>query len=162
MRSHMGVPGGGGSWVWQSKESLLLGYGTDIMSIGGLSPPTHTQTHEMHTTRRQKACQDTRPMLRGTCFSHHKGRCPQPGRPRACELGLNLGHVMGVPQEEPRQPSSPSWGLQILTLPRHHPLGVPLGQHPRVPVEAGLLHLREERNNCDNTSPVHWERNPKL
>lgn len=158
----MGVPGRGGSWVWQSKESLVLGYGTDIISIGGLTPPTRTQTHEMHTTRRQRACKDTRPVLRGTCCSHHKGRCPQPGRPRACELGLNLGHAMGFPRKSPGSPAPPSWGLQILTLPRHHPLGVPLGQHPRVPVEAGLLHLRKERNNCDNTSPVHWERNSKL
>lgn len=103
----MGVPGRGGSWVWQSKESLVLGYGTDIMSIGGLTPPTRTQTHEMHTTRRQRASQDTRPMLRGTCCSHHKGCCPQPGRPRACELGLNLGHVMGFPRKSPGSPDPP-------------------------------------------------------
>lgn len=49
----------------------------------------------------------------------------------------------------PARSAAPHWGfllggLQILTLPGHHALGVSLGQHPRVPIEAGLLHLGGE------------------
>lgn len=34
--------------------------------------------------------------------------------------------------------------MQVLTLARHHPLRVALGQQPRVAVEAGLLHFRRD------------------
>lgn len=82
--------------------------------------------------------------------------------PELVSSALIWGTSWGSPGRAQVAQPPPPRGLQILTLPRHHPLGVPLGQHPRVPVEAGLLHLREERSNCDNASPVHWERNSKL
>lgn len=78
------------------------------------------------------------------------GHCPQPHVPRALHWE--------VPQEgasSPGSPASPPKGLQILTLPSHHPLGVPLGQHPRVPIEAGLLHLREKEEGINTTITCH-------
>lgn len=60
---------------------------------------------------------------------------------------LRRGDSPGRGLWNPGGPAPPPQHLQILTLPGHHPLGVPLGQHPCVPVEAGLLHLRERESN---------------
>lgn len=82
------------------------------------------------------------------------------GSPAPASSQASLPHVPRAPEphlspreraSEPRRPSAHSWGLQILTLPCHHPLRVPLGQHPCVPVEAGLLHLRERESGNRET-----------
>lgn len=41
------------------------------------------------------------------------------------------------------------WGLG-LTLSGHHPLRVPLGQHPHVTIETGLLHWGGMKNRFSN------------
>lgn len=68
--------------------------------------------------------------------------------------------MFGGPQEEASRAqgsSAPALGAAILTLPGHHPLRVPLGQHPRVPIEAGLLHLRERGDHETPAVPCSAE-----
>lgn len=108
-----------------------------------------------------------------------KRPCPsQPhsssGSPAPASSQASPPHVPRAPEphlsprervSEPRKPSAHSWGLQILTLPRHHPLRVPLGQHPCVPVEAGLLHLRERERVVTvrhHLSPVQKFKNTRV
>lgn len=50
---------------------------------------------------------------------------------------LGLRPQLGTSRWHARQPP-------VLTLARHHPLRVALGQQPRVAVEAGLLHFRRD------------------
>lgn len=52
----------------------------------------------------------------------------------------------------------------VLTLSGHHPLRVPLGQHPHVTVEAGLLHWggRRERKWIYLAASAHGSRDAAL
>lgn len=90
---------------------------------------------------------------------------PQPGDPEQPMPRARLSPLSVPGRGSPAQ-AAPG-GLQILTFPRHHPLRVPFGQHPRVPIEAGLLHLRErEREHSHETPPVtcpsSWSKNQKF
>lgn len=128
----------------------------------GLAPQGQLGVEQRHIKGTLRT--DTGPPRHGTQAQRYmrltSPRSPFPAsRPRTCERSLMLGHSMGDPQEEPRQPSTPSWGWQVLTLPGHHPLGVPLGQHSRVPVEAGLLHLQERETTVRQHMPVSWAQN---
>lgn len=44
----------------------------------------------------------------------------------------------------------------LLTLSGHHPLRVPLGQHPHVTVEAGLLHWGGMRERLLTANSQQW------
>ena len=123
----------------------------------------HTQTHSTCLTQALRDTPDPRSeghlRLTSQRTIHQTGHALHnqiPGSPTPASHQAFPPQVPRAPEphlsprerlSEPRKPSAHSWGLQILTLSCHHPLRVPLGQHPCVPIEAGLLHLRERESS---------------
>lgn len=164
-----------GFWHWSLRRAGCRGV-AHLAGTGGVLAHTRMDTHAhrlAHTATNRTPCTgaghsmtlDPRSEARASHIT--KVMVPSQAGPERISPASVWGtscRLLGMGLLKPGQPSAPCWALWILTLPGHHPLRVPLGQHPRVPIEAGLLHLRErERSNRETPlTPVRVKHNPGL